>query len=174
MIVTITGLSGVGKTTLANCLEERGLQRIVTYTSRAPRAGEVHGIHYMFCKRSQLEELYNGGELWEVSEFCGNLYGSPEIKLDSNYCIVLDSSGAMRYKEHYGAECFTVLLTASEGERLKRRLYRQQRDGVITNRRDEVAPLIENFDAVIDTTGIHPSVVADFVLDRMYKLVRQR
>ena len=42
-IIVITGVSGVGKTTLSKALGEDNL--IVSYTTRAPRKGEIDGAN---------------------------------------------------------------------------------------------------------------------------------
>lgn len=49
-IVVFTGESGSGKTTLLKALEQEDPQykRLITYTSRSPRPGEIDGIDYHF------------------------------------------------------------------------------------------------------------------------------
>ena len=47
-LIAIFGLSGTGKTTLANNLCKKGFQLLITSTSRSPREGEKHGVDYFF------------------------------------------------------------------------------------------------------------------------------
>jgi guanylate kinase len=50
LLLVLAGPAGSGKSTLCDRLVEsgRGFTRVVTSTTRAPREGEVNGIHYHF------------------------------------------------------------------------------------------------------------------------------
>lgn len=56
--IVILGMMCSGKTTLAKELEKRGYNRIVTYTTRKPREGEVDGIDYHFISTKKFMEMY--------------------------------------------------------------------------------------------------------------------
>lgn len=81
MIVTLTGPSCAGKTTLEAMLVERGLTRAISTTTRAPRAGEVNGENYYFATRKGFELGAALGNFVEHVEFGGNYYGLsvPEV-----------------------------------------------------------------------------------------------
>ena len=53
ILVLYTGCSGVGKGTIMKRLLERdpNIRLSVSNTTRAPREGEVHGVHYNFVSR---------------------------------------------------------------------------------------------------------------------------
>ena len=57
-VFVITGPSGVGKGTLIRGLLERvpELELSVSATTRAPRPGEEHGVHYHFLTPEQFDE----------------------------------------------------------------------------------------------------------------------
>lgn len=59
MLLHLTGHSGAGKSRLLAALPERGVTcpRAVLYTSRLPRAGEMHGRDYYFLSRGALAAL---------------------------------------------------------------------------------------------------------------------
>lgn len=160
MVVTITGVSGVGKTTVAQLLERVGFKKIVTYTSRPPRIGEVDGVHYHFRSRSDMLGWQRIGAIWEVEEYFGNLYGSPVVDPDFNYAVVLEPKGALNYKSYYGKGCRTVLLTASSDEIAARMSRRSDVEETSSARKAEIQPDSALFDVVINTDGKTPEHVA--------------
>jgi len=72
-IVIFQGPSASGKSTLQARL---GVPKIVTWTSRQPRAGEQDGIDYHFATREQIELMFRQGLMLEMSEYRNNLYGT--------------------------------------------------------------------------------------------------
>lgn len=75
-LITLTGPSCAGKTTLEERLITRGAARVISNTSRPPRKGEIDGVHYRFRDRSWFEERKARGELVEFVDFNGNYYGN--------------------------------------------------------------------------------------------------
>lgn len=75
-ILVISGKSLSGKTTLAQTLiAEHGFKRVITTTSRPPRAGEVDGVDYHFTDRESFLALADSGAMIEMELFDGNFYG---------------------------------------------------------------------------------------------------
>lgn len=74
-IVTITGPSCAGKTTLEKMLRDKGFAPVVSTTSRDMRFGEVDGQNYHYVTREQFQMMDATGQLVESIEFGGNLYG---------------------------------------------------------------------------------------------------
>ena len=72
-IIVITGVSGSGKTTLSQLFPVE--RRIVSYTTRNPRPGEIDGIDYYFVTTEQGEEIKNSENSFEDTCFAGNVYG---------------------------------------------------------------------------------------------------
>ena len=75
MIVTLTGPSCAGKSTLEAMLVERGFSNAISTTTRAPRAGDVDGETYYFVDRIAFEDGLNCDAFVEHVEFGGNYYG---------------------------------------------------------------------------------------------------
>ncbi len=75
----VTGPSGVGKGTLVALLRKRHpeLWLSISATTRAPRSGEIDGVHYFFHTQEQFSKLVESGGLLEWAEFAGNCYGTP-------------------------------------------------------------------------------------------------
>ena len=81
MIVTLTGPSCAGKSTLAKMLVKRCFSNAISTTTRQPRAGDVDGESYYFVTREGFEQGVALGNFVENVEFGGNYYGLsvPEV-----------------------------------------------------------------------------------------------
>lgn len=88
--------SGAGKTSLAKALVERepGIAFSVSHTTRAPRPGEQHGVHYYFVSREEFDRMVAAGEFVEHASVFGNSYGTSwraiEDLLKSGKSVILD------------------------------------------------------------------------------------
>ena len=51
----------------------------VSATTRAPRPGEVDGVHYHFISRAEFEQLIANDGVLEYNIYNGNYYGSPAV-----------------------------------------------------------------------------------------------
>lgn len=81
-IITITGPSCAGKSTLERHLVERGIAvNAISTTTRPMRAGDVQGESYYFVSREGFKQGLALGNFVEHVEFGGNYYGLsvPEI-----------------------------------------------------------------------------------------------
>jgi len=66
----------------------------VSATTRRPRPGEVNGIDYIFLSRQEFERWIQECRFLEWAEYSGNLYGTPERKveefLDEGKSVILE------------------------------------------------------------------------------------
>jgi len=78
MLFIISSPSGGGKTSLVKALleAEPGMRLSVSYTTRPPRPGEVHGRAYHFVTLPEFERLIETGEFLENAVIYGNRYGT--------------------------------------------------------------------------------------------------
>jgi guanylate kinase len=82
VLIVIAGPAGSGKSTLCDRLVEDGpdFHRVVTTTTRAPRAGEVHGVHYHFFNPDEFRLHISRGDFLEWAQVHGDkhdrLYGT--------------------------------------------------------------------------------------------------
>jgi guanylate kinase len=67
ILLIVAGPSGSGKSTLCDRLVSSGLgfSRVVTSTTRSPRAGEVNGVHYLFFTAAEFDARVAAGEFLE-------------------------------------------------------------------------------------------------------------
>jgi guanylate kinase len=83
-LLVLSGPSGVGKSSVVSRLREQrpDLHFSVSATTRAPREGEIDGVHYRFVDHDRFEQMIAGGHLLEWAEFAGHLYGTPAAPVD--------------------------------------------------------------------------------------------
>lgn len=121
-MICIIGESGSGKTELAKAFEKYGYERVITYTSRPKRDGEVDGEDYHFKNDSYFE--IKGDDFLEISEYRGWKYGTKASDLHDKSVIVMTPAGMRRLKAWWGEsvngvnQLITVYLTVPAGQRL--------------------------------------------------------
>jgi guanylate kinase len=82
LLLVIAGPAGSGKSTLCDRLvhERPEFSRVVTTTTRAPRAGEINGVHYHFFPAAEFRRKIERGEFLEWAQVHGEhedrLYGT--------------------------------------------------------------------------------------------------
>jgi guanylate kinase len=82
VLLVIAGPAGSGKSTLCDRLvtERPEFSRVVTTTTRAPRAGEIDGVHYHFFNPAEFRRKIANGEFLEWAQVHGDhedrLYGT--------------------------------------------------------------------------------------------------
>ncbi len=76
--------SGAGKSSISRALlaSETDLALSVSVTTRAPRPGEQHGVHYFFHSMDEFEAMVAAGELLEWARVFGRGYGSPRAPVE--------------------------------------------------------------------------------------------
>jgi guanylate kinase len=100
----ISACSGAGKTTLVQEVlprvsQHHPLKRVVTYTSRAVRPGEIAGDHYHFVTAEVFQEKIQGDFFLEWSGEYDHFYGTPRYIIDEvlggeSRILVIDRLGA--------------------------------------------------------------------------------
>jgi guanylate kinase len=67
VLLVLAGPAGSGKSTLCDRLvaENPSFSRVITTTTRAPREGEIDGVHYHFFTPEQFEQKIQAGEFLE-------------------------------------------------------------------------------------------------------------
>ena len=106
LLIIISGPAGSGKGTIVSRLRELApFDFSVSATTRSPRPGEQHGVHYYFVDKTDFENKIKEGEMLEYAQYVGNYYGTPrkpvEDALNEGKNIILDIEvqGALQIKE---------------------------------------------------------------------------
>ncbi|MDD4690360.1 MAG: guanylate kinase [Eubacteriales bacterium] len=79
-LMVISGPSGAGKGTICTEYIKRHPDTFlsVSVTERAPRPGEIDGVHYNFISKEDFDKLIANDGLIEWAVYNGNRYGSPK------------------------------------------------------------------------------------------------
>ncbi|HMV16578.1 MAG TPA: guanylate kinase [Zoogloea sp.] len=125
----VTAPSGAGKTTLVSGLLKRDAQvsLSISYTTRTPRAGETHGVHYHFVDVPTFRALRDKGEFLEWAEVHNNYYGTSRRWLEEQMAsgrdilLEIDWQGAQQVRKAFPKAVGVFILPPSVDE-LERRL----------------------------------------------------
>lgn len=129
LLFIISGPAGSGKGTVVRRLIEKHkeLRLSISATTRKPRAGEVHGVHYYYISREEFESRISEGKMLEYTVYSQNYYGTPEKEvleaMEDGYDVILEIEvdGAMQIKEKI-KEAVLIMLTPPNSQVLEDRL----------------------------------------------------
>jgi guanylate kinase len=170
IIFILSAPSGTGKTTVISGLLERfpEIDLSVSYTTRAPRPGEVPGRDYHFTSRRKFMAMKAKGEFAEAASVHDFFYGTPRRTLDraiaqgNDFFLDIDVQGARQIKRKYPKAVSIFLLPPSWNE-LKRRLGGRATDNKdiirrrLANARREIQDVI-HYDYYIVNCDIEDAV----------------
>jgi len=129
-LCVVSGPSGCGKDSLLNGFDEKYgfFKRVVTCTTREPRAGEVDGISYHFLSSDEFKKGIENDEFLEYANVYGDrFYGTRKKDVDEalasgkNVVMCLDVEGAMNVKKKR-PETVMLFVTPPSMEELAKRL----------------------------------------------------
>lgn len=120
-IVILVGESGGGKSAIESYLEKNcGCKRVISYTSRDPRPGEVEGNNYFYKTREEMISLYDQGFFAEKTEYQGNIYAAASKDCISGNVIVVEPNGLEQIKIKPGLKSISFYIKADEFIRYNR------------------------------------------------------
>jgi guanylate kinase len=132
-IFVITAPSGTGKTTIIKNILEKGVKGIgysISHTTRKPRKGESHGLHYYFVDRENFEKMIEAHEFVEWAVVYDHLYGTSissinrELSSGKDLLMDVDIQGSQAIKRQFPDSLSIFILPPSLGilkERLQKR-----------------------------------------------------
>ena len=137
-IFCVMGKSASGKDTIYRELlthKELSLRRVIPYTTRPIRDGEVDGDTYFFCTEKQVKELQDAGKIIELRTY-HTVYGPWKYftvddgqfdEQTGNYLMIgtLETYGKIR--TYFGEDrVIPIYIEVEDGERLIRAISRER------------------------------------------------
>ena len=173
LCLVIAAPPGAGKTSVSRALldTEAELELSVSVTTRAPRPGEVDGVHYHFRDMAEYQAMIARGDLLEHAMFLGRGYGTPRAPVEAalaegrDVLFDIEWQGHRQLKASMPADVTSIFLLPPSMAELERRLRNrgQDSDAEIVKRmvaaREEIAHWDE-FDHVLINQDFAATVVA--------------
>jgi len=154
-VYIISAPSGSGKSTLVNKVRQivPGLKFSISYTTRAPRAGEQNGREYFFVSRAKFENMIRQDDFLEYAEVFGNYYGTARSFLSlaeqegKDLLLDIDVQGAAQIKSKI-SEAVSIFILPPNRQELEKRLRTRSLDAeaVIQRRLVTASREIENYE----------------------------
>ncbi len=153
-LFVISSPSGGGKTTLVNQLIDQTdyVERVVTHTTRAPRAGEIDGEHYHFVSVEEFKALIEQDGFYEYAEVFGNYYGTSKKAVEAktregkDVVLVIDWQGAKSIKAIM-PEAVLIFIMPPSLETLRARLIHRNLDSeaIVEKRMEDAVNQIKHY-----------------------------
>ncbi len=154
LLLILSSPSGAGKSTMARRLMDQDptIRFSVSATTRKPRAGEEHGLHYWFHDHDSFRRLIDQGGMLEHAEVFGNFYGSPRAPVEQamaegrDTLFDVDWQGGQQIRNSpLGKDAISVFILPPSIAELERRLRGRGQDseeviaGRMAKSRDEIS-----------------------------------
>lgn len=143
MLLVLAGPAGSGKSTLCDRLVDAGIgfSRVITTTTRAPRPGEVNGVHYHFFTPEEFDAKIAAGEFLEWAWVHGERrYGTLKssvlepLQHGQDLVMSVDVQGVESFRRVAAQNpllkrCLTTIFIVVDHERLLARMRLRGQDG---------------------------------------------
>ena len=130
-LFVFSGPSGTGKGTICReLLKDPDTWLSVSLTTRRPREGEEHGVHYYFVTREEYDRTVEEDGFLEHAEIYGNAYGTPKkyalehMAAGEDVILEIEMQGALQIKKAYPEAVLIFVLPPSLKELRSRILKR--------------------------------------------------
>ncbi|KAL6885157.1 guanylate kinase [Trichoderma longibrachiatum] len=173
--IVVSGPSGVGKGTLYGMLFDRHPDTFalsVSHTTRAPRPGEVDGVHYHFVSMDAFEDLIARDGFVENAKYGRNRYGTSKMTIEEQTkkgkVVVLDieMEGVKQIKQS-GISARYIFIAPPSIETLEQRLR-----GRGTETEQSIQERLAQAQKELDfskTPGVHDIIIVNDDLESAYK-----
>lgn len=146
-VYALIGPPAAGKSSILDELAHYTIPEMVSHTTRKPRPGEEHGVHYYFVSKNDFQK----NELIERVEYSGNFYGLSKaevldkVKQYPVSLVAVETQGLSQLKKLLANRLESIFLMADYDTLITRMVDRGDDDALI-NRRIEYAKSTGEFD----------------------------
>ena len=176
LVVVISGPSGAGKDTVIGAALDLdpSLSKVATAKTRAPRPGEVEGVHHVFLTDDEFQRWIAEDAFLEHVEIYGHRSGVPKAAVDDllsqglTPILRTDVQGARTLKANL-KDALLVFVTAPDLDSLERRMRSraaETEDEIVARLAEAEAEMAEAgwFDLVIvNDDGAHDDAARELV-----------
>ena len=142
LMLVLSSPSGAGKTTISRALldGDDALELSVSATTRAPREGEVDGVHYHFISDDRFRALIDEDGLLEWANVFNNAYGTPRAAIEKalsegrDVLFDIDWQGTQQLRQKMPQDLVSVFVLPPSLAALETRLKSRQQ---LTGETDE-------------------------------------
>ena len=148
VLFILSGPSGVGKSTvgisLINFLGRDKIRRVVTTTTRPPRAGEMDGVDYFFVSKEKFLSNIKDGVFLEYAKTNDEYYGSSMSDIMSTLesgidaLLTIDVNGVeqiLKVRENIPFKIVTIFLFLEDFDELRERIENRGSETEVTLRK---------------------------------------
>ena len=164
-MIVILGESASGKTTLVKMLIKANPEyhKIITYTTRPMRDGEVDGIDYHFITQSTFDEFVKSGFFVEHARYRDWSYGTAKSDCESDSAVAILTPAGLRALKRLNYDVTSIYLYVDRRSRLINILSRGDNiDEAYRRNLSDVGQfdaLTKEVNYVIDNTQFHMNEV---------------
>ncbi len=180
-LFVVTGPSGTGKgTVLHQVLEDlEDVVMSVSATTRQPREGEVHGVHYYFLTREEFEAGIAEGNFLEHAQYVENFYGTlarpveENLALGRDVILEIEVKGALQVQQKR-PDAVLIFIAPPSFEELERRLVGRGTESLekiqkrLTTAKEEMEQM-DRFDYVVVNDEVHKAAKELEQIVRLYR-----
>ena len=190
-LIVISGPSGAGKGTICKEYMAKHPDTFlsVSVTERAPRPGEIDGVHYNFIDKDSFDKLIAEDGLIEWAKYGDNRYGSPKapvveaISQGRDVILEIEVVGAAKVKAQYPDGTYVFIAPPSleelrsrltgrnteTQEQIEKRLAKAESelermpsyDYVVVN--DSLEDAVKDIEDILSTARLRPSQQSELI-----------
>lgn len=124
-MIVIVGESASGKSTVEKCLvNQYSYSKIVSYTTREPRVGEIDGEDYHFITPKDFIKMIENNEFAEYACYNGWYYGTAKKDCTDDKVIVCTPHGLRQLKKNPELNVTSFYIHVTQRDRLIKILQR--------------------------------------------------
>ena len=160
-MIVLVGASASGKSVVVKKMNELyGIEKIVTYTTRPMRVGEINHVDYHFVTQE---------------DFLIKKENNYFVDISNNKVLIVEPNGANIYYQKLKGKVFIVFLKASDKTRKERMIERGDTLEIIEKRLSGDIKYFDvsnfdNIDIMVDTENISIDEVASIIYNKYEEL----
>lgn len=173
LVFVISAPAGAGKTTLAKKLIEEFSDIVlnVSFTTRKPRPGEIHGVDYYFVEEEEFLSMAQKGAFLENVELFHHRYAVSKEHVEAkrqaqkHVLLVIDTQGAMTLMGQLDATF--IFIKPPSKEELARRMY-----GRASESKEHIEERLSWSEHELSVAHLYDYQIINDELSRAYEVIR--